>query len=112
MNNFVTVLPNKENGFLYVNKKGEFHFTVKKDTKFASIISDLDKVANCLINEIQAGTDIYGAKIITIESLTPVSDDPLDFLKMIDGKVCIKEGKPIYTYNSVSFKADETDIIV
>jgi hypothetical protein len=121
----VIVTDNGHGGCIDIDIIDEYESTiiVKQGERYAQLIGDIPLLISTdlhpgdilkPIRGIKHGKMVFREwKIIVKESLDPFEPDhPEWHLKKKDGKVCTKDGKPIYSHSYVTYEEDEFDELI
>lgn len=121
----VIVTDNSRGGCIDLDLQDEHESTiiVRQGDRYAQLIGDIPLLISTDLKPSDVLKPVRGIKhgkmvfrewrIIVKESLEPFDPEhPNSYLKMVNGRACTKNGRPVYQHTYVTYEEDEFDEII
>lgn len=108
----VVVLDNGRGGCMEADlaKYDEYTIIVKQGDRYAALVGNMTLMVDM---DLKPGDQIKYGRIIVKESLEPLDPSRPEFLlKWKNGKLCMKNGNPIYSYSYFTYNRRDYDEII
>ncbi len=85
-----------------------FHIMLKQGDRYAHMLAKAEFLPD--LNYVPG--EVLGGRILVIDQMEPFNNSPFDYLKRKKGRLCYKDGKPIYRKAYFTHNKKKQDIII